>query len=52
VGERVNLVPEVAPRLRVDAGGRLVEEKKLVWGVWCQALNVDAVSFSISQFCS
>ena len=24
--------------------------KKLVWDVWCQALNVDAVSFSISQF--
>jgi sporulation protein YlmC with PRC-barrel domain len=23
---------------------------KLVWDVWCQALNVDAVSFSISQF--
>src|SRR3954462_5158345 len=24
--------------------------RKLVWGVWCQALNVDAVSFPISHF--
>src|SRR4051812_5123805 len=23
--------------------------KKLVWGIWCQALNVDAVSFLISH---
>src|SRR3954466_4113034 len=23
--------------------------RKLVWGVWCQALNVDAVSFSLSS---
>jgi len=23
--------------------------RKLVWGVWCQARNVDAVSFSISH---
>jgi hypothetical protein len=23
--------------------------RKLVWGVWCQALNVDAVSFPISH---
>ena len=28
-GERVDLVPEVAPRLGIDAGGRLVEQQKL-----------------------
>jgi hypothetical protein len=26
--------------------------RKLVWGVWCQALNVDAISVPISQPCS
>ena len=29
VGERMDFVPEVAPRLRVDAGGRLVEQQQL-----------------------
>ena len=29
LGEAVDLVPELAPRFRVDAGGRLVEEQKL-----------------------
>ena len=28
-GETVQLVPELAPRLRIDAGGRLVEEQQL-----------------------
>ena len=27
--ERMNLVPELAPRLRIDAGGRLVEQQQL-----------------------
>src|SRR5690606_36800430 len=27
--EMMNLVPEFAPRLRVDAGGRLVQQQKL-----------------------
>ena len=27
-GERVDLVPELAPRLRIDAGGRLVEQQQ------------------------
>ena len=29
VGEPMDLVPEVAARLRVDAGGRLVEQQQL-----------------------
>ena len=28
-GEAVDLVPELAPRLRIDAGGRLVEKQEL-----------------------
>ena len=28
-GERVDLVPEIAPRLGIDAGGRLVEQQQL-----------------------
>ena len=28
-GERVDLVPELAPRLGIDAGGRLVEQQQL-----------------------
>src|SRR5438046_525615 len=28
-GQRMDLVPELAPRLRVDARGRLIEQKKL-----------------------
>ena len=31
-GERVDLVPELAPRLGIDAGGRLVEQQQLRLG--------------------
>src|SRR3954453_1568742 len=50
-----------ATGLKVYGAGELLVEKhgargkrtwrKLVWGVWCQVLNVDAVSFLISHPC-